>query len=58
MNVERQIGHGFELLDERHAERQVRNEMAVHHIDVDEIGAGTLEHANIALEVHEVGRQD
>ena len=58
MHVAQKVRGGLELLQERHAHGEVRHEVAVHDVDVDEGGAALLDHANVPSEVHEIGGQD
>ena len=39
-------------------DRDVRHEVAVHHVDVDPVGAGALDRRDLVGEAAEVGRQD
>ena len=39
MHVERQRGRALDGLDDHRADRQVRHEVTVHHVDVDVVGA-------------------
>ena len=58
MHVERKVGDVLELFDEGNAQREIRDEMAVHDVHVNEARSPLLDHADIALHVHEVGRQN
>ena len=58
MHIERNLRDLLQLGNEGDAQRKVGHKMAIHHIDVDEIGASTLEHADIMFEVHEIRRQN
>ena len=56
MYVHRQIGDFADALDDRLAQRQVRDEMMVHHIDMNQIRIG--DGLEVTLKIAEVGGQD
>ena len=58
VHVERKVGDALELFDEGNAQREVRDEMTIHDVHMNEACSALLDHANIALHVHEVGRQN
>jgi hypothetical protein len=58
MDVERQRGRLAHELDHRWAEGEVGHEVAVHHVDVDPIGAGVADRAHLLGEPAEVGAED
>ncbi len=53
MYVHRQIGDFADALDDRLAQRQVRDEMMVHHIDMNQICIG--DGLEVTLKIAEVG---
>src|ERR1700730_7856811 len=58
MHIDRQLGelaHGFDYLG---AEGEIRNEAAVHDIDVNPVGTALLEHRDLVGELGKVGAQD
>ena len=58
MDVERLGGVRAERLHHRRADREVGHEMAVHHVDVDPVGAGLVDRAHFLAEPGEVGGED
>ena len=58
MHVERLFGVGPQRLHHRRADGDVGHEMAVHHIDMDEIGARRLDRLDLGAQPREIGRQD
>ena len=58
VDVERHRGDALERLDDRRADRDVRHEVAVHHVDVNQIGAAALDRGDRVAERGEVGRED
>ena len=42
----------------RRADRQIGDEMAVHDVDVDPVGAGRVDRADFLAELREIGGQD
>ena len=57
VHVERQPSRFAQGADDRRAEGQVRHEMAVHHVHVDEVRAPGLGHRQGVGEAREVGRE-
>ena len=49
---------GLQRLAHHGADGQIRNVMVVHHIEVDEIGAGARHRLHFVAEAREVGRQN
>ena len=58
VGVERQLRPRPQMLDRLRAERQVRDEVAVHDVEVDPVGAGLLDPPDGVGEVREVGVED
>ena len=58
MDVERLGGVRPKRLHHRRADREVGHEMAVHHVDVDPVGAGLVDRAHFLAELGEVGGED
>ena len=58
MDVERLGGVRAERLHHGRADREVGHEMAVHHVDVDPVGAGFVDRAHFLAELGEVGGED
>ena len=58
VDVERDPGDALERADDRRADGDVRHEVAVHDVDVNEVGAAALRRGDGAAERGEVGRQD
>ena len=58
VHVERNLRDPFDRLDDRRSDRDVRDEMSVHHVDVDEIGAAPLDGGNRVAERREVRGED
>ena len=58
VSIERQLRPRTQVLDRLRAERQVRDEVAVHDVEVDAVGAGFLDTADGIGEVGEVGIED
>ena len=58
MDVERLLRVRPERLHDRGTDRQVRDEMAVHHVDMDPVGAGLVDRANLLAEPGEICRED
>lgn len=58
MDVERLLGDGPQRLHDVGADGDVRHEMPVHHVDMDPVGAGRLDGADLFAEAREVRRQD
>ena len=57
VRVERQLGDLAHRFENRHAHRKIRHEVAVHHIEVEQVGARTLDRANLVAETREIGGQ-
>ena len=58
MDVERLGRVRAERLHHRRADGDVRDEMAVHDVDVDPVGAGLVDRAHLLAEPREIGGQD
>jgi hypothetical protein len=58
MDVERLGRVRAERLHHRRADGEVGHEMAVHHVDVDPVGAGLVDRAHFLAEPGEIGGQD
>ncbi len=58
MDVERLGGMGPQCCDHRRPDGQVRNEMAVHDVDVDPVGARGVDRPHFLAEPREIGRED
>ena len=58
MDVERLFAVRAQRFHDRGADRQVRHEMPVHHVDVDPVGAGRVDRAHFLAELGEVGGED
>ena len=58
MHVEHFLGVRAQRLHHAGADRDIRNEMPIHHVDVDPIGAGVIDRAYLFAELGEVGGQN
>ena len=58
MNVQRQIGRPAARFHEERTHRQIGDEMSVHDVDVDPIGACLLNGVNCVAEFQEVCSED
>ena len=58
VDVERDPGDALERADDRRPDGDVRHEMAVHDVDMNEVGAAALRRGDGVAERGEVGRQD
>ena len=58
MDVERELGERLDRLDDGRAEGDVRHEMTVHDVDVEEIGMGLVDARTLGAEIAEIGRDD
>ena len=58
MNVERLSGVAAQRLHHVRSDRDVGDEMAVHDVDVDPVGAGGVDRAHFFAEFGEVGGED
>ena len=58
MDVERLVQCAAECLHHGRADREVRHEMAIHHVDVDPVRARFVDRAHFLAELREVGGQD
>ena len=56
MYVDRQVGDLTDTLDDWLAQGEVRYEVVIHHIDVDEIGIA--DRFEVTLEIAKIGGQD
>src|SRR6185503_1088911 len=58
MHVERPSGDALDGADDRRADRDIWDEVPVHHVDVNQIGAAAFRGGNVTTEGREIGRQD
>jgi hypothetical protein len=58
VDVERLGRMRAERFDHRRADRDVGDEMAVHHVDVDPVGPGRVDRADLLAQAGEIGGQD
>ena len=58
MDVERLGGVRADRLHHRRADRDVGDEMPVHHVDMDPVGAGRVDRAHFLAELGEIGGED
>jgi hypothetical protein len=58
VRLDRQSGRFAHRFDDQRAECQVRNEVPVHNVDLDPIGAGGFCFSNLIAEPARVGRED
>ena len=58
MHVERKRRAGSQGLYDHRADREVGDEMAVHHVDMNPIGAGRGHGAHLLAQPREIGRED
>ena len=58
MDVERHRGDAFDGSNDRRPDRDVRHEMTVHHVDVNQVGAASLGCRDRVAEGGEVGGED
>ena len=58
MRIERQPGYLAHRFQHRHADREVRHEMPVHHVEMNQVGAGLFDPANLFAQAREVGGQN
>ncbi len=58
VHVDRDLRDALDRLHDRRTHGDVRHEVAVHHVDVNEIGATALSGINCVAERREIGRQD
>ena len=58
VDVERQLRYAVHRRDEIDAEREVGNEMGVHHIHVEVIHAVAFQLLDVALQIHQIGAHD
>ena len=58
MDIERLFGVRPQRLHHRRTDGDVGHEMAVHHIDMDEVGAGRLDRLDFRAQPGKIGRQD
>ena len=55
VDIEGDRDHSFERTDHRDADRQVRHEVPVHDVDVNEVGPSAFGRGNLCPELREVG---
>ena len=58
MHVEGRLGRACELGFHRHADREVGDEMAVHDVDVQPVGAGRFDIGHLGSKIEKIGGQD
>ena len=58
VHVERNLRHFLDRLDYRRADRKVRHEMSVHHIDMEQVGTGSFDSRNFVGQAHEIRGED
>ena len=58
MHIEGARGNSFDGANDRLADRDVRDEVAIHDVDVDQIGAPALDGRDLAAEIQKVRRQN
>ena len=58
VRVERQLRDFADRLHHRDADRQIGHEMAVHHVEMDRVGAGCFDLANFVAESSEVSGEN
>ena len=58
MHVEGLFAVRAQRLDHARADGEVGNEMPIHHVDMDVVGARRVERAHLLAQAREVGRQD
>ena len=58
VHVERPGRDALDRADDRRANGDVRHEVAVHHVDMDQVGAAPFDRGDVAPEVREVCRED
>jgi len=58
MDIQQEVRHGPDFFDHDGPEREVRHEVAVHDIEVEEIGPGVLDPGDLIGQVGEIRRQN
>ena len=58
MHVERHAGDPLQRGDDRRADRDVRHEVPVHHVDVNQVGAASFDPRDLVGQPREIGRED
>ena len=58
VDIERQLGRLAQRLHDRHANRDVGNEVAVHHVDVHLVGAAARGGGDLGAEIREVSGEN
>ena len=58
MDVERQLRRAADRLDDERADADVRDELSVHHVHVDPVGARRFHRAYLFAQTGDVGRED
>src|SRR5690606_5307543 len=58
VHVEGLVGCLAHALHHRRAEADIGHEMPVHHVDMDEVGAGSVDCLNLFAQPGEIGRKD
>ena len=58
MHIERQLGVRAQAAQDGRAEADVRHEMAVHHVEMQPVGARRLDRRHFVSQSSEIGRKD
>ena len=58
VGIEIGLGRHADRLDDRRADRDIRDEMAVHYVEMDQVTAGAHHLVDLGGEDAEIGRQD
>ncbi len=58
VKIERLFGARPDVPDHRRTEGDVRHEMSVHHIEMDPVGAGSVDRLDLLAEAGEIGGED
>jgi hypothetical protein len=57
MHIQRFLTDLCHSLEHREAERDVGNERAVHHVEVEPVGLTPVNHVDVAVEMQKVGSE-
>jgi hypothetical protein len=58
VDIERLFGKRPDGVGDGRTYRDVRHKMAIHHVDVDPVGASSLDRANLVAQPGEIGRKN
>ena len=58
VNVEGKLGHFLQRFDDRWTDRQVRYEMAVHDVDVQQIGSASFDRGHFVGQTGKIGGEN